>query len=412
MDRFPCQGYLHVTVRDGDDTIGIRLSHHQAHCQYVDISIDEEIKGIIEEMKNSPASAIWDRILREHPSTELTRKQIYARWARLNESVWKLDADQVKSATLLLERLDGEKIEIIPVEKEVGIDAIAFSFINILREFGGQIEEIAMDSTWKTNSLGHELYGIVGEANGQAIPTSFMFMGTSEDAETGAKERTLRHLIRNVKQHCKNIMFTGSDKDTTEINGFRAEIPQAKHQLCYIHAISYIEKRLAEDRPPAAYDPRVANRSFRFIDPTWAPGVSSGWLEDGVSEEDAEMEKPVPSASEIQSEQVRIVLFNFSLLLNRNRKTRCLRHAYPQFLSSKLGRCEFRSGLIHRCPPKCHFRLFALKNFAKSSFKNFAPTFISTPRSPWETRMVRSSRLMRFIAEPYGTCMTSASKMT
>jgi hypothetical protein len=48
---------------------------------------------------------------------------------------------------------------------------------------------------------------------------------------------------------------------------------------------------LAEDTPPAAYDPRVAHRKFQFIDPTWAPGVSLGWLEDGVSEEDAEMEK-------------------------------------------------------------------------------------------------------------------------
>ncbi|KAJ7716732.1 hypothetical protein DFH07DRAFT_700087, partial [Mycena maculata] len=292
MDRFPCQGYLRITVREDDDTIGMRLTHHRAHCPYVDISIPKEIKQLIESMKNSPASAIWDHIMRENPSTELTRKQVYAEWARVNESVWKLDSDQIKSATKLLERVEGEKIEIIPIEKQSGIDAVAFSFINILRDFGDQIEEVAMDSTWKTNALGHELYAIVGEANGQAIPTWFMFLGCDASADTGAKELTLRHLIRHVDIYCKHIMFTGSDKDTVEISGFRAEIPRAKHQLCYIHAISYIEKHLAEDGPPAAYDPRVAHRVFRFIDPTWAPGVSSGWLEDGVSEEDAEMERP------------------------------------------------------------------------------------------------------------------------
>jgi hypothetical protein len=107
-------------------------------------------------------------------------------------------------------------------------------------------------------------------------------------------------------------MFTDSDKDTVEINGFRAEIPKARHQLCYIHAISYIEKRLAEDRPPAAYDPRVAHRAFQFIDPTWAPGVSSGWLEDGVSEEDAEMDRPSEDQQTQSTVSSLIIKFNDS----------------------------------------------------------------------------------------------------
>ncbi|KAJ7441818.1 hypothetical protein B0H11DRAFT_2348974 [Mycena galericulata] len=273
--------------RRAHETVGIRMTHFLTHCEYVDISMDEEIKNIVDEMKNSTPSAIltfkqiWDRILQENPSTEITRKQI------------------------------------IPIEKENGIVAIAFSFITILRDFGEEIAELAMDSTWKTNALGHELYGIVGEANGQAIPLGFMFIGHSEEeTDSGAKERTLCHLIRHVKEHCANIMFTGSDKDTVEINGFRKEIPQAKHQLCYIHALSYIEKRLAEDRPSAAYDPRIAHRTFDFIDPTWAPGVSSGRVEDGVCEEDAEMEMVAsdenqPSDWELVSGNIRYFSVSF-----------------------------------------------------------------------------------------------------
>jgi hypothetical protein len=48
-----------------------------------------------------------------------------------------------------------------------------------------------------------------------------------------------------------------------------------------------------EDKPPAAYDPRKAHSIFNFIDPTWAPGVTKGWLEEGVHEDDAEVEKPL-----------------------------------------------------------------------------------------------------------------------
>jgi hypothetical protein len=49
----------------------------------------------------------------------------------------------------------------------------------------------------------------------------------------------------------------------------------------------YLDERLAENKPPAKYDPRTAHLTFDFIDPTWAPGVSSGLLENGVHEGDA-----------------------------------------------------------------------------------------------------------------------------
>ncbi|KAJ7759006.1 hypothetical protein DFH07DRAFT_713342, partial [Mycena maculata] len=89
MDRFPCNGYLRITVVEGEVTLGIRLTHHRAHCQYVDISIDNDTKKLIEAMKDSPASAvlikwhlgqIWDHIMRKYPSTEITRKQVYGHW--------------------------------------------------------------------------------------------------------------------------------------------------------------------------------------------------------------------------------------------------------------------------------------------------------------------------------------------
>lgn len=65
-------------------------------------------------------------------------------------------------------------------------------------------------------------------------------------------------------------------------------ISSAKHQLCYWHAIKYLEEQLAEDKPPAKSDPQKAHLIFDFIDPTWAPGVTSGWLEDGVHIDDVE----------------------------------------------------------------------------------------------------------------------------
>jgi hypothetical protein len=121
---------------------------------------------------------------------------------------------------------------------------------------------------------------------------AFTFTASAGTAAAGAKDRMLQDFVSWVSEQCPNIMFTLSDKDTAEINAFRAKIPEAKHQLCYWHAIRYLEERLAEDKPPARYDPRIAHRVFEFIDPTWAPGVTSGWLEDGVYESDAETSRP------------------------------------------------------------------------------------------------------------------------
>lgn len=111
---------------------------------------------------------------------------------------------------------------------------------------------------------------------------------TDGTAAEGAKDRMLQDVLEYVTKRCPGIMFALSDKDMSEINAVRAKVPDAKHQLCYWHAIKYLEERLAEDKPPAKYDPRKAHLIFDFIDPTWAPGVTSGWLEEGVHADDIE----------------------------------------------------------------------------------------------------------------------------
>ncbi|KAJ7810343.1 hypothetical protein B0H13DRAFT_1667537, partial [Mycena leptocephala] len=87
MDRFPCNGYLHVTVNpNSPEIVRLRLQHHRAHCHYVDISLPDDIKKLVEDMKDQPASnvchpiCIWTRILQDYPNTQVTQKQIYTHW--------------------------------------------------------------------------------------------------------------------------------------------------------------------------------------------------------------------------------------------------------------------------------------------------------------------------------------------
>lgn len=111
---------------------------------------------------------------------------------------------------------------------------------------------------------------------------------TDGSAKSGAKQRILTEILAELSRCCPNIKFTLSDKDPSEINACRTSVSKAKHQLCYWHGIKYIEERLTEDKPPAAYDPRIAHEVFKFIDPTWAPGVTRGNVDEYMDGRDVE----------------------------------------------------------------------------------------------------------------------------
>lgn len=144
--------------------------------------------------------------------------------------------------------------------------------------------------------MGYELYGFVAEANGEAMPVAFLFTTSTGEPAEGAKTRMLCDILKYLNEHCPNIMFTLSDEEPADITICMKEISKAKHQLCYWHGIRYIEGRLVEDKPPAAYDPRRAHWVFDFINPTWAPGITAVYVddnnEDGGGEEREEVAMP------------------------------------------------------------------------------------------------------------------------
>ena len=83
----------------------------------------------------------------------MTQKQIYALWSELNEGKWRLDDNQVKSAQMILEKMEGTEIEMIPISPQPGIHAIAFGLKEVLDGWARETEELAMDSTCTSFSI-------------------------------------------------------------------------------------------------------------------------------------------------------------------------------------------------------------------------------------------------------------------
>jgi hypothetical protein len=43
MDAFPCKGWLHITVNDGEDVASVSLSHADDHVPYYSIDVPAEV---------------------------------------------------------------------------------------------------------------------------------------------------------------------------------------------------------------------------------------------------------------------------------------------------------------------------------------------------------------------------------
>ena len=94
---------------------------------------------------------LYTQIVEKWPQNEVTQNQVYSYWLKLNKDAWRLDHDQVKSALQVLERTEGENINVIPTHIEEGISIFAFALREIVDMFGHEVKEIAMDSTCKSH---------------------------------------------------------------------------------------------------------------------------------------------------------------------------------------------------------------------------------------------------------------------
>ncbi|OCH85629.1 hypothetical protein OBBRIDRAFT_739561 [Obba rivulosa] len=168
-------------------------------------------------------------------------------------------------------------IEPISLHTEGGFDALAFALPDMLRKFGGRIREISIDSTWHTNGANYELYAVLGEVYGSGLPLGFLLLQSNGSGDKGAKARFLSEFLGHLKKKWTILpKITLSDKDLSEIHAMREQFPEAKHQLCFWHALRAIKKRLATlRRAPAPYNVTAARKKYHWITEDFVPAGQS-----------------------------------------------------------------------------------------------------------------------------------------
>jgi hypothetical protein len=128
-----------------------------------------------------------------------------------------------------------------------------------------------------TNGARFEVFALLGEIYGSGLPLGYLLI-QSNIGEPGAKEQFLSRFLSFIHDHWNlRIIFTLTDKDWSEINSFRATIPDAKHQLCYWHSVRAVKTRLSIlRRAPGPYNAKAAKAEFSWINESFVPIKQSG----------------------------------------------------------------------------------------------------------------------------------------
>ena len=182
MDRFPCHGWLFITVAPNNPVITVKISHASHHPAYLDMSLPEKWKAYIEEHARNQTpnqvgvdrnifdlmrqvysmsifhAQIWQHILREEAATSgvddidinIKEKSVYYYWNVVSRQEWHLADDPVESAReFISKRGEKHQVALLNVNPAPGVRVVAFQVKDFMESCGKSTRELAMDSTCK-----------------------------------------------------------------------------------------------------------------------------------------------------------------------------------------------------------------------------------------------------------------------
>ncbi|KAL0562974.1 hypothetical protein V5O48_019104, partial [Marasmius crinis-equi] len=200
MDSFACRGWLHVTVFEGSNEAYIKLNHKDEHVSYWCIDVPTPVKEFVRQNASMRPSQLWTEILARFPNPKFSRASIYSMWMAISSQEWKRDADELKSARVLIDEASRSQdkskgiyqVENIPLpeDPEDGFTALAFSLTPVLRQWGGAIREISLDSAWNTNKARFEIFALLGELYGSGCPLGYLLIQSTPNHLAGVMSCT------------------------------------------------------------------------------------------------------------------------------------------------------------------------------------------------------------------------------
>ncbi|KAG2214782.1 hypothetical protein INT45_011563 [Circinella minor] len=206
METFSCNGYINGMIDRPNSYVRITIEHstgHRAAPSATNNNVDRElITYISEKCITMSAQDLYLDILTVYPNTmgTLTQAQVYYWWNKSFESQYKLHRNQFTSTEMHLDRAAARGVEkvshlytIVPWDisfetvygetdmilgrtcQQYSTLGFTMPLFRVICEMA-EVEEFHVDSTYKTNRTGHELFSIVASVNGIGFPIAYFLL--------------------------------------------------------------------------------------------------------------------------------------------------------------------------------------------------------------------------------------------
>jgi hypothetical protein len=143
-----------------------------------------------------------------------------------------------------------------------------------------QVTEYHVDSTYKTNRAGFELFGVVANVYGSGYPIAYLIVKVTSNANVSGEDTgritALKTFFQEMKDRGFNPTFFFTDKDQAEINAIEAIWPSdgpSIVRLCLWHLKRAIKLKLSKPKTAILpiYNEQAAHLEYDFVDTSFVP---------------------------------------------------------------------------------------------------------------------------------------------
>ncbi|SAM02978.1 hypothetical protein [Absidia glauca] len=289
MESFACKGKVYGFINRKYNWVNLNVVHLLDHERPEVLEatmiratpMPQAIKSFIcaqIDIHDLNAVNLYEKVVDEFGYV-VNRGQVSNAWRNAFVDSYKKHEDQLLSSQLLVRSLfQDSDCEELMFRSTADVKYFGFKtgFFNILTR-SNQVTEYHVDSTYKTNRAGFELFGVVANVYGSGYPIAYLIVKVDTSAtpsrlnndvvQDTPRVAALKTFFQVMKDQGFNPTFMFTDKDQAEINAIEAIWPLEASsiiRLCLWHLKRAVKLKLSKAKTAILpiYDPNHAHDEY------------------------------------------------------------------------------------------------------------------------------------------------------
>lgn len=241
---FECGGYVSIFYQKKRSIMRIKHDvHHRREAPTQ--SLTNGVKEIISEMAlngMSPFQILAQ--IRKKSQNPVIYQDVYNAWASIMSSKFKRHEDPRKSVQMYLHECN--------TLEEIGVQSDPFGIVfstkvgeKIVNSW--RVEEVLIDSTYKTNKQQLELFVLIGSCMGAGFPLGYFLLEAGTGGGLKSREQSLTFFLECLSNKFSMLKpsFAFTDKEAAQINAI-GNVFLLDAALCFWHMKRAIKRKLRE----------------------------------------------------------------------------------------------------------------------------------------------------------------------